>query len=81
MAKYFRGGKGRRSQGEKDLGRKGGGGKDLWEEKGEELRVGKGLRRKRGELNDLNRELGGKDLREERQKIWGKKALGGKGEK
>ena len=24
---------------------------------------------------------GGKDLREERQKIWGKKALGGKGEK
>ena len=44
--------------------------------------MGKGLRRKRGEINDLNRELGGgKDLREERQKIWGKKALGGKGEK
>ena len=46
--------------------------------------MGKGLGRKRGELNDLNRELGGgggKDLREERQKIWGKKALGGKGEK
>ena len=44
--------------------------------------MGKGLRRKRREINDLNRELGrGKDLREERQKIWGKKALGGKGEK
>ena len=45
--------------------------------------MGKGLRRKRGEINDLNRELGGggEDLREERQKIWGKKALGGKGEK
>ena len=43
--------------------------------------MGKGLRRKRGEINDLNKELGGKDLREERQKIWGKKALGGKGEK
>ena len=48
--------------------------------------MGKGLRRRRGEINDLNRELGGgggggEDLREERQKIWGKKALGGKGEK
>ena len=45
--------------------------------------MGKGLRRKRGEINDLNKELGGggEDLREERQKIWGKKALGGKGEK
>ena len=47
--------------------------------------MGKGLRRKRGGINDLNRELGGgggeKLLREERQKIGGKKALGGKGEK
>ena len=42
--------------------------------------MGKGLRRKTGEINDLNTELGGKDLREEMQKIWGKKALGGKGE-
>ena len=42
----------------------------------------KGLRRKRREINDLNRELGGgKGRREERQKIRGKKALGGKGEK
>ena len=46
--------------------------------------MGKGLRRKRGEINDLNKELGGgggEDLREERQKIWGKNGLGGKGEK
>ena len=43
--------------------------------------MGKGLRKQRGGINDLNRELGGEDLREERQKIWGKKALGGKGEK
>ena len=42
--------------------------------------MGKSQRRKRGEINDLNRERG-KDLGEERQKIWGKKALGGKGEK
>ena len=75
--------------------------------------MGKGLRRKRGEINDLNRELGGggkilgrkgrrsgakrplggkgrndlnrerggKDLREEREKIWGKKANMERGEK
>ena len=42
--------------------------------------MGKGLRRKRVEINDLNRELGGKDLREERQNIWGTKALAVKGE-
>ena len=57
-------GEGWRSWGEKALGGKRG--KDLWEEKEEELRVGKGLRRKRGEINDLNRDLEGKDLREER---------------
>ena len=57
MAKDLRGGKGRRSQGKRTQGGKGG--KDLWEENGEELRVGKGLRRKRGEINDLNTELGG----------------------
>ena len=28
--------------------------------------------------NDLNRERGGKDLREEREKIWGKKGQQGK---
>ena len=61
-------------------------GKDLNKERGEKIlgsSGGKGLRRKRGEINDLNRELGGGggDVREERQKIWGKKALGGKGEK
>ena len=51
------GGKGRRTRG-KGL-REERGGKDLWEEKGEELRVGKGLRKERGEINDLNKELGG----------------------
>ena len=43
--------------------------------------MGKRLRRKRGEINDLNKELGRGGVLGERQKIWGKKALGGKGEK
>ena len=42
--------------------------KDLREEKGEDL-------------GGSEQGKGGKDLREEREKIWGKKALGGKGEK
>ena len=92
VKKCFRGGTGEkigggggvreRSWGTKASGGKEGkgcqpGGKDLCEEKGRRSQGGKGLRRKRGEINDLNRELGGKDLREERQKIWRKKGLGG----
>ena len=59
------------------------GGKDLSEEKGEDLRGGKGLKISGGERPSKEKggTGGGKDLREERQKIWGKKALGGKGEK
>ena len=91
--KCFRGGTGEKTGGGgegKDLGgqRPQGGkrGKDLnrergkrsYEERGEDLRGGKALERK-GERISTGK--GGKDLREERQKIWGKKALGGKGEK
>ena len=46
------------------------GAKDLREEKGEDLSGGKGLTRERGERS-----------REEREKIWGKNALGKKGGK
>ena len=45
--------------------------------------MGKGLRRKRGEINDLNKELGGgggEDLREERQKLRQKGLTGERGE-
>ena len=52
--------------------------KDLREEKGEDLRGGKVLGGKGGK--GTQQAKGGKDLREERQKIWGKNALGGKGE-
>ena len=43
--------------------------------------MGKGLRRKRGEINDLNRELGGERSWGGKAEDLGAKALGGKGEK
>ena len=44
--------------------------------------MGEGLRRKRGEINDLNRELGGGGkILGRKGRSWCKKALGGKGEK
>ena len=46
----------------KDVNRERGG--KILARKREKISGGKGLRRKRGEINDLNRELGGKDLRE-----------------
>ena len=43
---------------------------------------GKGLRGERGKRISAGKGGGGgKDLREEREKIWGQRALGGKGEK
>ena len=45
-------------------------------------KIAKDLREEKGEdLGGSEQGKGGKDLREEREKIWGKKALGGKGEK
>ena len=55
----------------------GNGGKDRREEKGEDLRVGKGLRGGQGG-KDLNRERGENVLGRKREKIsGGKKVLGG----
>ena len=45
---------------------------DLREEKGEDLREGKALGGKGGKGSQQRK--GGKDLREEREKIWGKTA-------
>ena len=53
--------------------------KDLREEKGEDLRGGKALGGTGGKGSQPGK--GGKDLREEREKIWGEKALEGKDRK
>ena len=47
------------------------GGKDLSEEKGEDLKGGKALEGKGGKGSQQG--TGGKDLREEREKIWGQR--------
>ena len=47
-------------------------GKDLRKEKGEADRGGKGLRGERGKRISAGKG-GGKDLREEREKIWGQR--------
>ena len=52
--------------------------KDLREEKGEDLRGGKALGGKGGKGSEQGK--GGKDLREEREKIWGQRPWGQRGE-